>query len=117
MVTETARSSRPRDAEAPPTVPVCSCGALMRPDIVWFGEALDETILAHTLDAAASCEALLVIGTSSVVHPAAALPGLAKRHGAIVVEVNVEETPLTAAADYTLRGKSGELLPALEALL
>ena len=116
-VTEATRASRQRDAGAPPTVPVCACGALMRPDIVWFGEALDDTILAQTLDAAASCEALLVVGTSSVVYPAAALPGLAKRHGAIVIEINVEETPLTGAADYTLRGKSGELLPALEALL
>lgn len=102
---------------APPGLPVCACGALMRPDIVWFGESLDESILSRTLDAAAACEVLLVIGTSSLVYPAASLPGLAKRHGAAVVEINVEATPLTGSADFVLRGPSGEVLPAVEALL
>lgn len=109
-----------RDAPAPqsgPTVPVCTCGAMMRPDIVWFGESLDAAILSRAFEAAASCDALLVVGTSSVVYPAAALPDLARRHGAMVVEVNVEDTPLTGAADFALRGPSGEVLPALEALL
>ena len=98
-------------------VPLCACGGWMRPDIVWFGEALDDGILSRTLDEAAASDALLVVGTSSVVYPAAALPGLARQHGAMIVEVNVEDTPLTGAADFVLRGPAGEVLPALEALL
>jgi NAD-dependent deacetylase len=110
---EDARFGAPADR----AVPVCACGALMRPDIVWFGESLDEAILGRALEEAEAADALLVIGTSSVVYPAAALPGLAHRHGALVVEINVEETPLTSAADYAVRGLAGEVLPALEALL
>jgi NAD-dependent deacetylase len=98
-------------------VPLCACGALMRPDIVWFGEPLDDRVLSRALDEAAACDALLVVGTSSVVYPAAALPGLARQHGAMVVEINMEETPLSRAADFALRGPSGVVLPALEALL
>jgi NAD-dependent deacetylase len=100
-----------------PAVPVCACGALMRPDIVWFGESLDDGVLAAVIEAATRCEVLLVIGTSSVVYPAAALPELAARHGATVIDLNVEDTPLTPAADVVVRGPAGQLLPAIEARL
>ncbi len=55
----------------------------------------------------------LVIGTSALVHPAASLPVSAKRSGAVVIEINLEETPLSPFADISLRGKSGEILPEL----
>jgi NAD-dependent deacetylase len=54
---------------------------------------------------------LIVAGTSAVVYPAASLAPLAQRHGARVIEVNTEETPLSGAADLCLRGPSGEILP------
>jgi NAD-dependent deacetylase len=95
-------------------IPRCSCGALLRPDVVWFGEALDPRALERAVLAVRSCDVLLVVGTSTVVYPVAALPAIARRGGATVVEVNVDETPLSAEADIVLRGPSGVVLPELE---
>jgi NAD-dependent deacetylase len=101
------------DPEAPPRC--ADCGAFLRPDVVWFEESLPEDALADAEDAASRCDVLLVVGTSAGVYPAAALPMLAKRSGAQVVEVNTEATPLSAQADYALRGRAGVVLPALVA--
>lgn len=86
---------------------------LLRPHVVWFGEMLDEKNLIEAFRAAAECDVMIVAGTSSLVYPAAAIPIMAKREGAIVIEVNPEDTSLSAEADYSLRGTSGELLPAM----
>jgi NAD-dependent deacetylase len=95
-------------------VPRCaSCGALLRPDVVWFDEPLPADALARAERAARSCDALLVIGTSAEVHPAAMLPEYALRRGALVVEVNPAATPLTARVDFALAAKSASILPAL----
>jgi len=95
-------------------VPRCSsCGALLRPDVVWFEEMLPGHALAAAEDAARNCDVLLVVGTSAEVYPAAALPRLAADHGAVVVEVNPNPTPLSAFADYVLRGAAGVVLPQL----
>lgn len=102
-----------RDPAVPPRC--AACGAYLRPDVVWFEEALPEDALADAEDAAARCDILLVIGTSAAVYPAAALPSLARRHGAPIVEINTAATPLTAQADFALRGRAGLLLPALVA--
>ena len=95
----------------PPRCP--RCGAFLRPDVVWFGEMLPPGALEAASEAARGCEALLSIGTSSLVYPAAALPYEALESGATLVEVNSSETPLTAHADYLLRGSAGQILPAL----
>ncbi len=96
-----------------PLPPRCACGALHRPDVVWFGEPLPETAVARAMQAAERCEIILVVGTSALVHPAAALPTVAKRHGAYLIEVNVEPTPVTALADATFREPAGVALPRL----
>ena len=96
------------------SVPRCrACGGLLRPDVVWFGEALPRDQLEAAVQAARSCEVFFSIGTSGVVQPAASLAFAAHNRGAIVVEINAEPTPLTPKADYVLQGKSGEILPAL----
>ncbi len=95
-------------------VPRCArCGALLRPDVVWFEESLPEPALAAAEDAARRCRVLLVVGTSAEVYPAAGLPELARRSGALVVEVNPNPTTLSATADYVLRAAAGTVLPAL----
>jgi NAD-dependent deacetylase len=100
--------------DIPGCVPVCpTCGTKLRPDVVWFGEALPWSGLETAREAAQTCQVFFSIGTSSLVQPAASLARLAKHHGAIVVEVNTEETPLTTSVDIFLRGKSGEILPEL----
>ena len=95
-------------------VPRCSfCGGLLRPDVVWFGEALPRAELEQAVEAARGCELFLSIGTSGVVQPAASLAYAAHNRGALVVELNPETTPLSPKADFFLQGKSGEILPAL----
>lgn len=102
-----------------PTPPHCvACCGLVRPDVVWFGELLPARVLDHAWRAAERCDAMLVVGTSGVVYPAAQLPMLAHQAGAHIIEVNPERSPLTAMADVHLQGPAGALLPALlEALL
>jgi NAD-dependent deacetylase len=101
------------DDDLPPRCP--RCGALLRPDVVWFEEMLPADALALAEAAARRCELLLVVGTSAEVYPAAALPMQAKYAGAAIVEVNPEPTPLSAVADYVLRASAGAALPALVA--
>jgi NAD-dependent deacetylase len=95
-------------------IPKCdSCGGLLRPDVVLFGENLKEKNLRAAQEAAAGSEIFFSIGTSALVEPAASLPFLAKANGSYVVEINPEETPLSHHADECLRGKTEKLLPAL----
>lgn len=95
--------------ELPPLCP--SCRGFLRPDVIWFGEQLSAAILEQAWAAAARASLMLVVGTSALVQPAASLPMLAQHNGAVLVEANPEETPLTPYADVTLRGPAGELLP------
>ena len=101
--------------EAPPPCP--RCGAPLRPDVVWFGEALPHEAFEAASEAARACDLFLSVGTSSLVYPAAALPFEPLENGAILVEVNPDETPLTPHADHLLRGPAGEVLPRLVAAL
>lgn len=95
-------------------VPRCAgCGGRLRPDVVWFGESLPRSVLEAAVEAARTCQVFLSIGTSGLVQPAAALPFAAKNRGAVIVEINLEPTPLTEKADFFLQGKSGEVLPGL----
>jgi len=95
-------------------IPHCpACGSLMRPGVVWFGEMLPREAFARAERIAGECQVMLVVGTSSVIYPAAGLALVASGSGATVVEVNPDSTPLSARADYCLPGPSGELLPVL----
>ena len=102
--------------EEPP--PVCpSCGAPLRPDVVWFGEMLPPGALGAASEATRGADVFLCVGTSSLVYPAAALPFEALENGAMLVEINPDQTPLTPHADYSIRGPAGEILPRLIAAL
>jgi NAD-dependent deacetylase len=94
-------------------VPSCACGGMLRPDVVWFGEPLPEPVLRQAFEEASRCDACLVVGTSAVVYPAAALPAQARRAGATLLEINPDETPLSAACQLVFRGPAGEVLPSL----
>lgn len=93
--------------------PVCECGALLRPSIVWFGEALPSDVLERAWSASEQADLFLVVGTSALVQPAASLPLVAHRAGARVVEINLEPTAISTQVDISLMGRSGELLPQL----
>jgi len=98
--------------ESDPGVPKCrACAGLLRPDVVWFGESLPIQSLEKAASAARGCDVFFSIGTSGVVQPAASLALAAKNRNACLIQVNAEETPLTAKVDFFLTGKSGEILP------
>jgi NAD-dependent deacetylase len=93
--------------------PTHDCGGLIRPDIVWFGEALPEKPWQRAVEATSTADVLVVVGTSSIVYPAASLPEMALARGVVVVEVNPEPTPLSSSATITVRESAGTALPTL----
>jgi NAD-dependent deacetylase len=93
--------------------PVHTCGGLIRPDIVWFGEPLPDTPWQAAVDAVSTADVVVVVGTSGLVYPAAGLPDLALSRGAVVVEVNPEPTPLSDSATVTIRESASTALPGL----
>jgi NAD-dependent deacetylase len=109
------REVKDRGLEPLGDTPLCECGARLRPDIVWFGEALPPDVWVASATAALECDVFLVVGTSAVVHPAASLIPIAKRGHppAKVIEVNLAETEASFFADVALYGPSGVVLPKL----
>jgi NAD-dependent deacetylase len=85
----------------PPSCP--ACGAMARPDVVWFGETLDPKILERAFDVTQHAQVMLIIGTSGFVHPAAGLPRLCKSHGGRLIEINLEVTPFSGFSDKVYR--------------
>ena len=104
------REDRRLDMGLPPR---CRCGGLLRPDVIWFGEALDAAAMSKAQAACARCDLMLVVGTSAVVQPVASFPLLAKQNGAKVMEVNLERTPISSWADYSFFDKASLVLPRL----
>ncbi len=94
-----------------PRCPVCA--SLLRPDVVWFGEALDPGILSEAFEWARGSDLCLVVGTSALVHPAASIPLATLQGGGRMLEVNPTETPLSHLATLSMRGASGVVLPEL----
>ena len=99
--------------------PCCDCGGVLKPNTVLFGESLPPEALESASHEAQSCRTMLVIGTSAVVYPAAALPSLARQHGAKIIEVNIERA--FADADIVIEEKATvamtRLLETVQALL
>lgn len=97
-----------------PFPPRCTaCGAMLRPAVVWFEECLPMIEFARAERAAREAELVLLVGTSSLVYPAASLQATARQSGAYVVEINPETTPFSVAASEHLAGPAGVVLPAL----
>ena len=115
--TRDREASENRDVPLGEIPPLCYCGAVLRPDVVLFGESLDPVNIDRAYLLSETCNAMLVVGTSAVVYPAAQLPLIAKRVGAIVVEVNHETTPLTQMCDFSFRESAAKVLPDLVKLL
>ena len=86
---------------------------MLRPDVVWFGEALPQKVWAEAMMHANSCNLMFVVGTSLEVSPANMLPVYAKQNGATIVEVNPEETLMSKNMDLSIRETSAKALPEL----
>ena len=102
--------------ELPPRCLLCRRNRL-KPTVIFFGEPLPQDVLRRSFELAEDCDAMLCVGSSLVVHPAADIPWRAIRHGAPVVVCNDEPTPLDPRAEVVLRGRAGELLPELVSLV
>jgi NAD-dependent deacetylase len=93
--------------------PRCACGGMIRPNVVWFGEALPSEAWDRSVEAVANADVAIVVGTSAVVYPAAGLPEMALANGVPVIEVNPEATALSASATLSLRETAATALPTL----
>jgi NAD-dependent deacetylase len=92
-------------------IPRCSCGGLIRPDIVWFGEYLPQDQFAAAEKAADECDVFFIVGTSAVVYPAASLIYSAKAANAYLIEVNLASTEISHIVNESYFGKAGDILP------
>ncbi|GFR75299.1 NAD-dependent protein deacylase sirtuin-5, mitochondrial [Elysia marginata] len=105
-----------KDAKIPvEKLPRCkkeTCKGLVRPHVVWFGEGLDKDVLRQTSEELDNCDLCLVVGTSSVVYPAAMFAPQVAWRGVPVAEFNIEETPATNSFGFMFQGPAGETLPA-----
>ncbi len=94
--------------------PRCACGGILRPDCVFFGEMIPHDALVRSQQVSAACDAMLVIGTSATVQPAASMPLIARDNGAVIIEINPEPTGLSSRiSDLTLLGNAGRIVPQL----
>jgi len=98
-------------------LPRCSCGGMLRPGVVWFGENLPQGAFARASQLAEQCDVFFSIGTSAVVYPAAALPEIAKRNAAYIVEINPDKTPITQIVDLYFPTSASDVLPVIIASL
>ena len=93
--------------------PICKCGNMLRPDVVWFGEALPQDVWKSAIKEASSCDVMIVVGTSLAVSPANLLPVYAKQNGTTMIEVNIEKTQMSSEMDLSLRESAAKALPEL----
>jgi NAD-dependent deacetylase len=101
-----------RRAPLPDLPPRCAaCGELLRPGVVWFGEALDPAVIAAAGRAVEHCDLFLTIGTSAMVYPAAAFIHEARANGAVVAEINPDATDASDVVDIVVRAKAEDVLP------
>ena len=93
--------------------PLCKCGNILRPDVVWFGEGLPQDVWQEAIVHANSCDVMVIAGTSLVVSPANTLPIYAKQNNAILIEINPDETIMTGDMDLSIRSTSAIALSEL----
>ena len=101
--------------DADGAAPQCHCGGWIKSGTVSFGQAMPAFAMRAAEAAALACDLCIVVGSSLQVYPAAGFPELAQRHGAGLLMVNREPTPLDGIADVVLHGEAGSLLAALTA--
>jgi len=97
--------------------PKCECGNMLRPDVVWFGEALPQDVWKNAMKEASTCDIMIISGTSLVVSPANTLPVYAKQNGATLIEVNPEKTVMSNDMDLSIQATSANALPKILAIL
>ncbi|MGN0601507.1 MAG: NAD-dependent protein deacylase [Oscillospiraceae bacterium] len=89
-------------------IPRCSCGGIIKPDVVLYEEGLDNTTVTNALNAISTCDTLIIAGTSLTVYPAAGFVRYFK--GSNLVLINRDPTPMDSSCDLVIHGKVGEIL-------
>jgi len=89
------------------------CGSWLRPDIIWFGDMLDQGVMSEAIAAIRCCDLFISIGTSGVVYPAAGFPHFAKENNARCIEINPEANEMSSLYDEAFRDAAGNVLPGL----
>ncbi|MBN1626249.1 MAG: NAD-dependent deacylase [Deltaproteobacteria bacterium] len=91
--------------------PRCECGSILKPEVIFFGEAIPQAALYDSMQLANSAQALMIVGTSAAVSPANSIPIMAKKNGAKIIEINKESTYLTSRlTDLFLQGDAGDII-------
>ncbi len=94
--------------------PRCTCGRILKPDVVFFGEPIPKDAMYLSFSLATQAEALVIVGTSALVSPANTLPATAKQHNAKIIEINLERTHLTeTVTDVYLHGDASTIMTEL----
>ena len=93
--------------------PLCKCGNILRPNVVWFGEPLPQDVWQQAIIHASRCDLMIVVGTSLVVSPANTLPIYAKENNATIIEINPENTIMSSYMDFSIKSTSVNALPEL----
>ena len=108
---ECGKSYTREEARGRGVPPPCECGTLLKPDVIFFGEEIPRQALVESNRLAQGCGVMLVIGTSAEVAPANQMPWVAKRNGAVVVEVNLVSSEITRhLTDVFLQGPAGRVM-------
>ncbi len=90
--------------------PLCKCGNILRPDVVWFGESLPQDVWQKAIIFSSQCDLMIIVGTSLVVSPANTLPIYAKQNNAKLIEINPEKTEMSSEMDLVIRNTSARVL-------
>jgi len=96
--------------------PLCKCGNILRPDVVWFGESLPQDVWQNAMNVARKCDLMIIACTSLAVSPANTLPAYAKQNNAILIEINPEDTEMSREMNLVIRNTSAKSLPELVSL-
>ena len=98
--------------DGPPTCP--ECAGLLKPSTISFGQNLDQNSIARAESLAESCDLMIAMGSTLIVHPAASIPLIAKRNGALLAIITLSETPLDGEADIVINRPIGEVVAELD---
>ena len=108
--------NEPIKSEISTVPPMCKCGNILRPDVVWFGEGLPQDVWQEAMIHASQCDLMIIAGTSLVVSPANTLPLYAKQNSAFLLEINPESTDMSSEMNLAIRNSSAIALPKLVSL-
>lgn len=110
LCTKCYKRYKTKETDLSAALPKCSCGGILKPDFVFYGEGINPQVYQESLALALQTDVMLVVGTSGEVMPACSLPMIAKQqNGAVIIEVNTLPSAYTSGiSDYFFEQKAGD---------